>query len=70
MILNSNYYLLSPTGGGLAAGGASGRAGAAPVVAPGSVLGRGVTSRIPVGAVGGEVRSVFWAVEVGGVVPA
>jgi hypothetical protein len=41
------------------------------VVIPGSaLLARGVTSRMPEGAAGGEVRSVFCAVEVAGDVPA
>jgi hypothetical protein len=50
------------------AGGASGFkdlgfAGAAPVVMPGWLLERGVTSRMPGGAAGGESCAVFWAVE-------
>ena len=48
---------------GAVAGGVCGRAGAAPVVMPGSVLARGVTSRMPGGAAGGDVCVVFWAVE-------
>ena len=63
-------YLLSAGGlaellasAGAEAGGICGRAGAAPVVIPGSVLARGVTSRMPGGAAGGEICDVFWAVE-------
>ena len=52
---------------GAEAGGACGRAGAEPVVIPGSELARGVTSRGPVGAAGGEE---FCAVDVVGDVPA
>ena len=48
---------------GAEGGGVCGRAGAAPVVIPWSVLARGVTSRMPGGAAGGEVCVVFWAVE-------
>ena len=44
--------------------GICGCAGAAPVVIPGSVLARGVTSRMPGGAAGGELCWVFCAVEV------
>ncbi len=47
---------------GAVAGGICGRAGAAPVVMPWSVLACGVTSRMPGGAVGGD-DWVFWAVE-------
>ena len=50
---------------GAADGGVCGCAGAAPVVIPGAVLlARGVTSRMPGGAAGGEDWVVFWAVEV------
>ena len=67
-------YLLGAVVGaaGAGAGAVCGRVGAAPVVIPGSVLVpvRGVTSRMPVGAAGGEVRSVFCAVDVAGDVPA
>jgi hypothetical protein len=52
--------LLAGALAGLAGGG--GVCGAAPVVTPGPVFGRGVTSRIPGGAAGGEVGPVFWAV--------
>ena len=54
---------------GAEAGGVCGRAGAAPVVTPGSVLARGVTSRMPGGAAGGD-DGVFCAVEDVGDVPA
>lgn len=50
-------------------GGVCGRAGAAPVVTPGAVLVRGVTSRMPGGAAGGDA-GVFCAVEDVGAVPA
>ena len=53
------------TGAGFAGvgdGEACGRAGAAPVVTPWSVLARGVTSRMPGGAAGGE-DCVFCAVD-------
>jgi hypothetical protein len=69
-VVVSRYLAGAGLAGGLASGAGAGRAGAAPVVVPGSEFDRGVTSRIPVGAAGGEVRSVFWAVEVGGDVPA
>ena len=36
--------------------------GALPVVVPGPVLARGVTSRMPGGAAGGIVGAAFWAV--------
>ena len=52
-----------PPAVGAEAGGAAGVAGAAPVVTPGSVLARGVTSRMPGGAAGGDVCAVFCAVE-------
>jgi hypothetical protein len=54
---------------GAVAGGIGGRAGAAPVVIPWSLLARGVTSRMPGGAAGGAGR-VCCAVWAGGVVPA
>ena len=71
-LFDTSRYLLGAVVGAAGAGGVCGRAGAAPVVIPGSVLVlvRGVTSRMPVGAAGGEVRSVFCAVDVVGVVPA
>ena len=48
---------------GAEAGGWAVATGAAPVVTPGAVLGRGVTSRMPAGAAGGETCVVFWAVD-------
>ena len=56
-------YCLPPEG----AGGAFGSAGlgveeAAPVVMPGSLLARGVTSRMPGGVAGGDAGAAFWAV--------
>ena len=51
-------YLLASWPVGAADGGAAGRAGAAPVVTPGSVLARGVTSRMPGGAAGGDCAVV------------
>jgi hypothetical protein len=53
-------FMSGPVGD--AEGGWAGCAGAAPVVIPGSVLVRGVTSRMPGGAAGGDVCAVFWAV--------
>ena len=51
--------------------GACGLAGAEPVVVPGPVFGeRGVTSRMPGGAAGGEVEAEFCAVAGAGVVAA
>jgi hypothetical protein len=61
----SPAYLLAGAllAGGLgAAGGVC--AGAAPVVWPGALLPRGVTSRIPGGAAGGDAGCAFCAVEV------
>jgi hypothetical protein len=67
-------YSVPPEGAG--AGGALGskyfgfRAGlgveeVAPVVMPGWLLARGVTSRMPGGTVGGDAGAVFWAVVAG-----
>ena len=51
--------------------GVCGLAGAEPVVVPGWLLGaRGVTSRMPGGAAGGEVDADFWAVAGAGAVAA
>ena len=52
---------------GAADGGVAGRAGAAPVVTPAPVLARGVTSRMPGGAAGGDEGAAFCAVFCGGV---
>ncbi len=41
---------------------------AEPVVMPGSLFARGVTSRMPGGAAGGDVAGAFWAVVAGGAV--
>ena len=68
----SRYFAAGAPAGGVAVvfvfglAGAVGRAAAAPVVVPGSVLAFGVTSRMPGGAAGGWVCAVWFA----GVVPA
>jgi hypothetical protein len=62
------YLLGALFAGALLAGG--GVCGAAPVVMPGLLLARGVTSRMPGGAAGGDDCVVFCAVEAGGDVPA
>ena len=57
----SGYFAAGAPAGGVAVvfmfglAGAAGRAGAAPVVVPGSVLAFGVTSRMPGGAAGGWI---------------